>query len=66
VVRAHEGLLRPFVGCRVVAEEIAEEPAHTRCFPIEDHAKRLRIAGTRPRQQLLIGIPVAGRYQPAR
>ena len=63
---AHEGLLGPLVRSDVVAEEIAEEPAHARSFPIEDHAKRLRIAGTDPRQQLLIGMTVTGRNQPTR
>src|SRR3984893_2191035 len=65
-VRAHERLLGPLVRPRVVAEQIAQEPAHAWSFPIEDHSKCLRIARTRARQQLLIGIPVAGAKHLAR
>jgi len=60
LMRAHERLLRSFIRSRVVAEQIAQEPPHPRSLPIEDHAKCLRIARTRARQQLLIGMPVAG------
>src|SRR5882724_11236851 len=65
-VRAQERLLGTLVRPRVVAEQIAQEPAHAWSFPIEDHSKRLRIARTRARQQLLIGIPVAGAKHLAR
>jgi hypothetical protein len=65
-MRAHERLLGPLIRPRVVAEQIAQEPAHAWSLPIEDHSKCLRIARTRARQQLLIGIPVAGAKHLAR
>jgi len=59
LVRAHERLLGAFVGRRVVAEQIAQKPAHAWCLPIEDHAKCPPVARPRARQQLLFGMRLA-------
>jgi len=68
-VSADERLLRPLLGRRVVAQEIADEAADPRSMAIEDQAKRLGVAGPGAREEPFVpfgapavhGAPIACR-----